>query len=194
MQLGCLTLGEWLCHLPDQLRLLTRTLLAESRTCVGAAGSNLCLPADGPSCRCDGPCASRRRTCQTLFTGIPTSSSVSSKSWCVVSLGRALGCLRQRCCHTVWHWQTRRTGLRSKRLRAGGVAWGLLILPLFSGRRWQVVEEVELVTVTEVALSLRLCQLLWWRWVTALGRRGQVSAYSKAPGRSLVHLTTNRHA
>jgi hypothetical protein len=190
-------LCEWLSHLSNQLRLLTCTLFTESRTRVGAAGSNLCLPADGPSCRCDGPCASRRRTCQTLFTGIPTSSSVSCESWRVVCLGRALGRLWQRRCHTVWHRQTGRTGLRSKRLRAGGVAWGLLILGLFRCRRRQVVEEVEFVTVAEIALSLRLCQLLWWRWVTALSRRCQVSAYCSAPWRSLIHLTTdttNRHA
>lgn len=190
-----LTLCIRLRHLPNQLRLLTRSFFAKSsRACVWASGSNLCLPAYGSSGGRDGAFTSRPCTCQTLFTGIPTSSSISSKSWRTIRLWRALRRLRQWRCHSIWHRQARGTGLRSKCFVAGGVSRCLLVLLLLYSRRWQIIKQIELVAVAEVALALRLGQFLWGRRVTTKRRWSQVSSHSSTTGSLSVHLTTYRQA
>jgi hypothetical protein len=157
-------MGVWLCHLSNKLWLLTCAFLfVSNRTSVRTSSSHLSCPAHGSGR--NRAFASRPCTCQPLLTCIPTSCSVSGKAWRVVHPGWASRCLRQWRRHAVWHWQPRDAGLCSQGFVACSVPRYFLERLLLRGRGGQVIEGVELVAITVVALSLGLRQLLW-SWVT----------------------------
>lgn len=146
----------WLGHLSNQLRLLTCAfLLVSDWASVRTASCNLSCPAHG-SGWCNWAIASCSRTCQSLLTCVSTSCRVSSEAWRMVHPGRTPWCLWQWGRHAVRHGQTGVTCLMAERFVASNISWHFLI-HLFLGRRcWQVVEGIELMSITKIALPLGL--------------------------------------